>query len=295
MSVALSLEIGLVSAAGSRTLAFHEDTRVSRVKHQRAARLIVWLCAIAVVVPFAAGASAAEVRVAVAANFTETAKELASLFRTQTNHTAVLSFGASGQLLTQVQQGAPFEVLLSADRERPEQAVALGLAVADSRFTYAVGKLVLWSKSPELVKGEATLRTAKFERLAIANPETAPYGAAAVEVLQALGVRAAVAPKLVQGNSIAQAYQFIDTGNAELGFVALSQVVASSAGSRWVVPQSLFTPIRQDAVLLKTGAENVAAREFLAFLKSPAARALIERYGYALDGSAAQAAAVEPK
>ena len=265
------------------------------MKHRSAPVAIVRLCALAAVALFAAGAGAAEVRVAVAANFTETAKELASVFQKQTSHTAVLSFGASGQLLTQVQQGAPFEVLLSADRERPEQAVALGVAVADSRFTYAVGKLVLWSKSPELVKAETTLKTAKFTKLAIANPETAPYGAAAVEVLEALGVRAAIAPKLVQGNSIAQAYQFIDTGNAELGFVALSQVVGSSAGSRWVVPQNLYTPIRQDAVLLKTGADSVAAREFLAFLKSPAARVLIEKYGYGLEGSAVEAAAVEPK
>jgi len=256
-----------------------------------------WALAVVALVLFAAGgASAAEVRVAVAANFTETAKELAGVFQKQTSHTAVLSFGSSGQLLTQVQQGAPFEVLLSADRERPEQAVSLGLAEADSRFTYAIGKLVLWSKSPELVKGEGTLKAAKFTKLALANPETAPYGAAAIEVLKALGLHAALTPKLVQGNSIAQAYQFIETGNAELGFVALSQVVASTAGSRWLVPQSLYTPIRQDAVLLKTGASNPAAREFLAFLKGPAARALIEKYGYGLDGSAVESAAsVKPK
>lgn len=265
------------------------------MKHRSAPSFIVRLCAIMGVALLATGASAAEVRVAVAANFTETAKELSSVFQKQTSHTAVLSFGSSGQLLTQVQQGAPFEVLLSADRERPEQAVTSGLAVADSRFTYAIGKLVLWSKSPELVKGEGTLKAAKFTKLAIANPETAPYGAAAVEVLKALGVHAALTPKLVRGNSIAQAYQFIETGNAELGFVALSQVVASSAGSRWVVPQNLYTPIRQDAVLLKTGADSVAAREFLAFLKSPAARALIEKYGYGLEGSAVEAAAIKPK
>lgn len=256
---------------------------------------LVRACAVAIIALFAAGASATEVRVAVAANFTETAKELASAFQKQTSHTALLSFGASGQLLTQVQQGAPFEVLLSADRERAEQAVALGLAVADSRFTYAIGKLVLLGKSPELVRGEETLRAAKFAKLAVANPETAPYGAAAIEVLRALGLHAALTPKLVQGNSIAQTYQFIETGNAELGFVALSQVMANPRGSRWVVPQSLYTPIRQDAVLLKTGANSVAARELLAFLKSPAARALIEKYGYGLEGSAVEAAAVAPK
>jgi molybdate transport system substrate-binding protein len=255
----------------------------------------VWPGAFALFALFAARASATEVRVAVAANFTETAKELASVFQKQTSHAAVLSFGASGQLLTQVQQGAPFEVLLSADRERPEQAVALGLAVADSRFTYAIGKLVLFGKSAELVRGEGTLEGARFTKLAIAKPETAPYGAAAIEVLKALGLHAALTPKLVQGNSIAQAYQFIETGNAELGFVSLSQVMASSAGSRWVVPQNLYTPIRQDAVLLKNGADSAAAREFLVFLKSPAARAMIEKYGYGIEGGAVEAAAVAPK
>jgi molybdate transport system substrate-binding protein len=264
------------------------------MKHGSLAMALLRLGLVGAVAMLSARAGAAPVRVAVAANFTEVAKELASVFQKQTSHTAVLSFGASGQLLTQVQQGAPFEVLLSADRERPEQAIALGLAVADSRFTYAIGKLVLWSKSAELVQGEATLRAATFTKLAIANPDTAPYGAAAVEVLKALGVHAALAPRLVRGNGIAQAYQFIETGNAELGFVALSQVIASSAGSRWVVPQNLYTPIRQDAVLLKSGADSAAARQFLAFLKSAPARALIEKYGYALAGAVDAAASATP-
>ena len=220
---------------------------------------------------------------AVAANFTDAAKEIAGAFQKQTGHAALLSFGSSGQLFTQIQQGAPFEVLLSADRERPEQAVAQGLALADSRFTYAIGKLVLWSRSPELIQGEGTLKAGRFTKLALANPETAPYGAAAVEVLKALAVHTALVPKLVQGNSIAQAFQFVETGNAELGFVALSQLTGSSAGSRWLVPQSLYTPIRQDAVLLKTGADNAAASAFLNFLKGPQGRALIEKYGYATE------------
>lgn len=265
------------------------------VKMRSAPLQLARMCAVVAVALFAAGASAGEVRVAVAANFSETAKELASLFQRQTRHTAVLSFGASGQLLTQVQQGAPFEVLLSADRERPEQAVALGLAVPGSAFTYAIGKLVLWSRSEELVQGERTLKAPRFTKLAIANPETAPYGAAALEVLKALGVEAALLPMLVRGNSIAQAYQFVDTRNAELGFVALSQLVASSSGSRWVVPQSLYMPLRQDAVLLKAGADNPAARELLAFLKGPLARALIEKYGYGLERAAVEAASVAPK
>ena len=240
------------------------------------------LCLVALVGLLAVGARAAEVRVAVAANFTEAAREIAGAFQKRTGHSAVLSFGASGPLLTQIQQGAPFEVLLSADRERPEQAVAQGLGVADSRFTYAIGKLVLWSKGADFVHGEATLKAGKFSKLALANPETAPYGAAAIEVLKALGLHPALAPKLVQGNNIAQAFQFIDTGNAELGFVALSQLAGNSGGSRWLVPQNLYTPIRQDAVLLESGASNAAASAFLTFLKGPQARALIEKYGYEL-------------
>ena len=227
-------------------------------------------------------ATAAQVNVAVAANFTEPAKEIANAFRQKTGHEAVLSFGASGQLYAQIVQDAPFQIMLSADDERPKKLVADGLGVADSRFTYAIGKLVLWSKSPDLVKGEATLKSGSFAKLSIANPTTAPYGAAAVETMKALGVLDALQPKIVQGNSIAQAFQFIDTANAELGFVALSQLAGNSSGSRWLVPQSLYAPILQDAVLLKKGASNEAATAFLAFLKGPEARVVIEKYGYAL-------------
>lgn len=235
---------------------------------------LVWL-------PIAARAGQATV--AVAANFTDAAKEIAAAFRARTGHEAVLSFGNSAQILTQIAQDAPFQVFLSADEERPRKAVEDGLAVANSRFTYAVGKLVLWSRDPSLVKGEETLRGGSFARLAIANPAAAPYGAAAVEAIKALGLQEALQPKIVQGNSIAQAFQFVDTGNAELGFVALSQVVAISAGSRWLVPQTLYKPIRQDAVLLANGSESEAAKAFLAFLKGPEARAVIARYGYADD------------
>ncbi len=196
----------------------------------------------------------------------------------------MLSFGSSGQLYAQIAQSAPFEIFLSADAERPRKAVDDGLSVAGSRFTYAIGKLVLWSKDSDLVKGEETLRGGAFGKLAIANPVGAPYGAAAVETLKGLKLDAALQPKLVQGNNIAQTFQFIDTGNAELGFVALSQLAGKSEGSRWMVPQSLYAPIHQDAVLLKTGASNEAASAFMTFLKGPDARAIIERYGYATDG-----------
>ena len=228
-------------------------------------------------------ALAAETHVAVAANFTAAAKEIAAAFKTATGDDAILSFGSSGQLYTEITQAAPFDILLSADDERPKKAVADGLGVADSRFTYAVGTLVLWSKDAALVDGDKTLAGGHFTKIAIANPSAAPYGTAAVETLKALNLDDALKDKIVQGNSIAQAFQFVDTGNAELGFVALAQLTGMSAGSRWIVPQNLYTPIRQDAVLLKTGAANPAATAFLGFLKGGAARAIIARYGYALD------------
>lgn len=225
-------------------------------------------------------ALAAETNVAVAANFTEPAKEIAAAFKRKTGHDVVLSFGSSGQFYSQITQDAPFQILLSADEERPKKLVEDGLAVAESRFTYAIGKLVLWSKTPEYVKGEETLKAGSFSKLAIANPAVAPYGAAAVEALKSLNLYDTLQPKIVQGNTIAQAFQFVDTGNAELGFIALSQLVGKPGGSRWLVPPALYTPIRQDAVLLKKGLGNEAATAFIAFLRGPDAGAIIDKYGY---------------
>jgi molybdate transport system substrate-binding protein len=233
----------------------------------------------------AAPAAAGQINVAVAANFTEPAKEIARLFKEKTGHEAVLSFGATGQFYTQITQEAPFQVFLAADQERPRKLVEAGFAVPDSRFTYAVGKLVLWSKTPGLVTGKETL-SAAVEKIAICDPAAAPYGAAAVETLKSLGAYDQLKQKLVQGANISQAYQFVETGNAEIGFVALSQVAKSDAGSRWIVPQELYTPIRQDAVLLKKGAGNEAAEAFVSFLKGPEARKVIESFGYALEGGA---------
>jgi molybdate transport system substrate-binding protein len=230
-----------------------------------------------------AQAMAGQTNIAVAANFTDAAKEIAAAFKAKTGHEAVLSFGATGALYTQITQAAPFEVLLSADAEHPKKAIDGGLGVADSRFTYAIGKLVLWSKNPDLVKGEETLKSGGFTKLSIANPALAPYGAAAIETLKALKLDEAVQPKIVQGNNIAQTFQFIDTGNAELGFIALSQLTGKSDGSRWIVPQTLYKPIRQDAVLLKKGASNEAATAFMTFIKGAEARAIIEKFGYAID------------
>lgn len=225
-------------------------------------------------------ALAGEVHVAVAANFTEPAKEIAAAFREKTGHDAVLSFGATGQLYAQITQDAPFGVFLSADAERPQQAIDEGLAEKGSRFTYAVGRLVLWSRDASRKASEDALREGDFQKLAIANPQAAPYGAAAVEVLRSLGVLAAVESRLVQGNNIIQTFQFVDTGNAEFGFVAAAQLAGRSDGSRWLVPGHLHRPIRQDAVLLRKAAGNEAAAAFVAFLKGPEARAIIERYGY---------------
>ena len=250
----------------------------------RFARSVQLAVGIAAWVLTATSVPAAETNVAVAANFTEAAKEIAAAFKTKTGHEAVLSFGASGQFYTQITQGAPFQVFLSADAARPKKLVDDGLAVADSRFTYSIGKLVLWSKTPDLVKGEETLKAAAFAKLSICNPAAAPYGAAAVEAMKALKIYETLQPKLVEGATITQAYQFVETGNAELGFVALSQLTGPVTGSRWVVPQELYSPIRQDAVLLKTGASNDAATGFIAFLRGPEARAIIEKYGYVIDG-----------
>ena len=230
----------------------------------------------------AAQAQAGVTHVAVAANFTEPAKEIAALFKQKTGHEAVLIFGASGAFFTQITHSAPFEVFLSADAERPQAAIDGGFAVPDSLFTYAIGKLVLWSRVVDVTDGEAALKAGQFQKLSIANPVAAPYGTAAVETMKALGVYDALQPKIVQGNSIAQAFQFVDTRNAEVGFVALSQLHGVTAGTRWEVPPNLHAPIRQDAVLLKTGADSEASKAFLAFLKGPEARAIIEQFGYAL-------------
>jgi len=227
--------------------------------------------------------SAGEMSVAVAANFVEPAKTLADAFHAATGDTAVISPGASGQLFTQITHGAPFEVFLSADAERPQALIAGGYAVAQSRFTYAVGRLALYSATPGLVDGQGlVLKRTDLRAVAIADPAVAPYGVAAEESMRKLGVYEALKPKIVKGASIAQAYQFVATGAAEIGFVAQSQIVNVKGGSRWLVPEALHAPIEQQAVLLKAGANDPAAQKFLDFLKSPAARAIIARHGYDL-------------
>ncbi len=226
-------------------------------------------------------ALAADTQVAVASNFTEPAKEIAAAFKAASGHTAILSFGSSGQFYAQMSHGAPYEVFLSADAERPTKAEQDGLGIAGSRFTYAVGRLVLYSKTAGLVDSKgAVLSSGKFEKLSIADPAAAPYGTAAVQTLQKLGLYDAVKPKIVTGSSITQAYQFVDTGAAEIGFVALSQVINVRGGSRWLVPPADHAPIDQQAILLKVGQDNPAANAFLLFLKGPRAATIIKKYGY---------------
>ena len=227
---------------------------------------------------------AAEAQVAVAANFAEPIKAIAAVLQKTTGHTLKISVGATGGLYAQIRNGAPFDVLLSADTKTPAQLEADGLAQPGSRFTYATGKLVLWSADPARVDAQgAVLKGERFRKLAIANPKTAPYGAAAVEAMNQLGLSAALTPRLVQGESIGQTYNFVHTGNAEIGFVAMSQVLEGGrlkGGSMWVVPQNLYAPIRQDAVLLKRAANNEAARALMQLLKGPNIKDLIRSYGY---------------
>ncbi len=230
-------------------------------------------------------ARADEVTVAVAANFSGPLARIAEGFTAATGHTLKVSSGPTGKFYSQIISGAPFEVLIAADDETPKKLIAAGHAVAGSQFTYAIGQLVLWSAQPGLVDDQgAVLASGRFTRLAIANPKTAPYGQAGLEVLKARGLSDAVTPKLVTGESIAQAYQFVFSGNAELGFVALSQVAVPGKaliGSYWRVPANLYGEIRQDAVLLKTGQNKAGAISLLAYLKSAAARTVIQSFGYA--------------
>ena len=234
----------------------------------------------------AAPARADEVQVAVAANFTGPMQVIANLFERDTGHKVVAAYGATGKFYAQINNGAPFEVLLAADDETPKKLAGAGQAVSGSAFTYAIGKLVLWSADPKRVdaRGEV-LRKGDFRHLAIANPKTAPYGAAAVQTLTKLGVIEQARPRFVQGENIAQTQQFISTGAAELGFVAYSQVIRNGgigSGSGWIVPASFHDPIRQDAVILARGKDKPAAAALLAYLKGEKVKAVIRSFGYDL-------------
>ena len=244
--------------------------------------LMGWLAGLALL----GGAQGAEVSVAVAANFAAPMQKIAAAFEHDTGHKAVLAFGSTGRFHAQIGNGAPFDVLLAADEETPLQLERDGQGVAGTRFTYAVGRLVLWSRQQGLVDDQgAVLKTGTFARLALADPKLAPYGAAAIETLTRLGLLEQLRPKFVQGENIGQTYQFVATQNVPLGFVALSQVFADgrlTQGSAWVVPASLHRPIRQDALLLVRGQGNPAAQALLAYLRGEKARSIIRSYGYDL-------------
>lgn len=227
---------------------------------------------------------AGEVQVAVAVNFTAPMKLIAADFEKDTGHKAVLSFGATGKFYAQITNGAPFDVFLAADTETPAKLEKDGAAVSGSSFTYATGRLVLWSAKPGVVddKGAALLR-GEFKHLAIAAPKLAPYGAAAMETMSKVGLLPILEPKLVQGESIGQTFSMISSGNAELGFVALSQVYEDGrikSGSGWIVPTNLHSPIRQDAVLLTRAKNNQVAVQLLAYLKTEKAKTVIRSFGY---------------
>ena len=245
-------------------------------------KVLRWVGALVVLTSSALHAE--EVTVAVAANFSAPVQRIAAAFAATTGHKATVVVGSTGKLYAQIKNGAPFQVLLSADDETPTRLGKEGAGVVASQFTYATGRLVLWSRQAGVVddKGEV-LRSGRFEHLALADPKLAPYGAAAVDVMAKLGLTASLQPKLVQGESIGQAYQFVFSGNAALGFVALSQVMVEgkvAEGSAWVVPAHLHSPLRQDAIVLNAGKDNAAAAAFMAFLRSDAAKALIRNFGY---------------
>ncbi|WP_300720042.1 molybdate ABC transporter substrate-binding protein [Pseudomonas sp.] len=231
-------------------------------------------------------AQADEVQVAVAANFTAPIQAIAADFEKDTGHKLIAAYGATGQFYTQIKNGAPFEVFLAADDSTPQKLEKEGDIVPGSRFTYAIGTLALWSAKEGYVddKGEV-LKKNDYKHLSIANPKTAPYGLAATQVLAKEGLTEKVKAKLVEGQNITQAYQFISTGNAELGFVALSQIYKDgkvTEGSAWIIPESLHDPIKQDAVILKKGENNPAAKALADYLKGPKATEIIKSYGYHL-------------
>lgn len=255
------------------------------MKKQEWGRLVIAL--IAMVIPVTL--LAAEASVAVAANFTAPMKRIAQDFERDTGHKLTLAFGATGLFYTQIRNGAPFSILLSADDTTPLKLEKEGLGVPGARFTYAIGKLVLWSKKPGFVDAHGeVLRSGRFDKIAISNPKLAPYGAAAIAALDKMGLRERIAPKIAEGANITQTFQFVSSENAQLGFIALSQVYENGRikeGSGWVVPSSMHAPIQQDAVLLNPGKNNAAAAALLQYLQGEQAKAVIRSFGYELQSS----------
>jgi len=249
-------------------------------------RIILTWCLVLIACTAVTPAFAEQMLVAVAANFIPPFREIAIEFEKSTGHQLQVVGGSSGNFYSQIKNGAPFDVFFSADNERPKKLEEEGLGVKDTRFTYAIGRIVLWSANADLIKGEETLRSKNFKRLAMANPKTAPYGVAAMQALQKLELWDHLQPHIVMGESIGQTMGFIESGNAQVGFVALSQVMdpkIKSKGSHWSVPTDLHEPIQQDVILLVKGKENPAAKDLLKFIGGPQAKAIITRYGYELN------------
>lgn len=248
----------------------------------RICRLLSWALALTMCLPGIGRAD--EVHVAVAANFAAPLRQIAAAFQQATGHTVLSSVGSTGKLAAQIRNGAPFQVFLSADDETPAQLESEGLGLSGSRFTYAVGRLVLWSTNPQLIDGRPeVLKNGSFKHLALANPKLAPYGMAAMQTLGKLGLATSLQARFVLGENLAQTHQFVASGNAELGFVALSQVMVDGhmgAGSFWLVPASMHDAIRQDALLLKPGQGKAAAQALMQFLQGDRARAMMRASGY---------------
>ncbi len=246
---------------------------------------MAYIVAVFIITLFATPAlHAGQVHAAVASNFNAAFDELAARFSQNSGHELLASLGSSGKLYAQIINGAPYQIFLSADIERAQRLEAQGYAVAGSRYTYAIGRLVLWSVRPAYVDAAGVvLKDGAYTHLALANPKIAPYGMAARQVLERFGLWSSLQGKLVIGENIAQTLHFISSGNAPLGFVALAQAQALSGGSWWLVPQELYEPIAQQAVLLQTGADNPAAKQFMDYLRSDEAKTIIRRHGYAVE------------
>lgn len=227
---------------------------------------------------------AEEIHAAVASNFTAPMKDIVKQYEEESGNKVILSFGSSGKFFAQIQNGAPFQIFLSADESKPDALEKAGLIVTGTRFTYAIGALALWSVKPDFIdNNDARLKSGDFNKLALANPKLAPYGVAATEVLEGLGLTESTKSKWVMGENISQTYQFASTGNTDLGFVALSQIMSEgqiTKGSSWIIPTDQYSPIRQDAVLLKSAENSTAAKELLNYLRSDKARSIIHSYGY---------------
>ncbi len=248
--------------------------------------LSIWSIFISVPI-FSSKAWSNEIHVAVASNFYNPLREIATQFEKETNHQIKVIAGSTGKLYAQIMHGAPFDIFLAADQKRPMMLEKNGNAISGTRFTYAVGKITLWSVFPNAISknGKSTLRANNFSHIAIANPRTAPYGKAAIQTMQNLGLWKKIQPKVVQGENIGQTFQFVASQNAKLGFVALSQILDPKnkfKGEKWDVPEKLYDPINQDAVILKKGGNNSAVKTLSKYLKSKKAKLIIQKYGYGL-------------